>query len=261
MTPASNDNHALTAVADFYDRLAPDYDAMTEFEKRFVREKPFFHLLADKYHLSTALDAGAGTGFHAILLARLGLSVTAVDISAEMLRRLEARAAAQRLPIRTLRSSFHRLRDHCTTPFDAIFCMGNSLAHLLSEDDLRKALIEFRGLLKPQGILLLQILNYDRILAARESVQGVREADGKVYTRSYNYRGSLIDFRITRDEKRTGTSPTWQEVSLRPILAAEMLRLLPEAGFLSVAPFGGIAMEAFEPERSIDLVVLARPGG
>jgi len=69
----------------FYDELAVDYDGMTGFEQRFPHERPFFRMLIDRYKLENALDAGCGTGFHSILLAQLGLQVTATDISEELL--------------------------------------------------------------------------------------------------------------------------------------------------------------------------------
>jgi len=58
---------------------------MTGFEQRFPHERPFFRMLIDRYKLENALDAGCGTGFHSILLAQLGLQVTATDISEELL--------------------------------------------------------------------------------------------------------------------------------------------------------------------------------
>ena len=58
----------LAGVTQFYDNLADDYDAMTGFEKRFVHERPFFNLLMQRYGITSALDAGAGTGFHSLLL-------------------------------------------------------------------------------------------------------------------------------------------------------------------------------------------------
>ena len=78
-----------SGIPAFYDRLAPDYDEMTGFGKRFVHEKPFFRPLVENLNIATALDAGCGTGFHSLLLAQLGVRVTAVDVSGGMLARLE----------------------------------------------------------------------------------------------------------------------------------------------------------------------------
>lgn len=258
MIPVDESSGSLAAVEAFYDRLAPDYDAMTDFDKRFVREKPFFRLLVDKFHIATALDAGAGTGFHSILLARLGLSVTAADISGDMLAILERHAGEQGVSVRTVRSPFSKLRDHLDTRFDAIFCMGNSLAHLLSEEELRDSLAAFHGLLKPRAVLFLQIINYDRVLASKEKIQSVREIGGRVYTRSYSYRDRFIDFQIMRHDAGSPETSSQQTVTLRPILQEEMLPALRNVGFASAEAFGSIRMDKYVKETSQDLVVLAR---
>ena len=97
---------ASTDIPAFYDSLAPDYDDMTGFGKRFVHEKPFFRLLVENHRIGTALDAGCGTGFHSLLLAQLGVRVTAVDVSAEMLDRLERHGREMGLPVNRVRSDF-----------------------------------------------------------------------------------------------------------------------------------------------------------
>ncbi len=139
------------SAAEFYDTLASDYDRMTGFEGRFIREGPSFKAIAEDHGIAAALDAGCGTGFHSLLLARLGVNVTAVDLSEVMLERLRRHAQRENLSIATVRASFQELQQHLTTPFDGVFCMGNALAHLLTADDLRLALRNFFGLLKPGG--------------------------------------------------------------------------------------------------------------
>ena len=60
-------NQTVKTSADFYDVLAADYNAMTNFERRLITEQPLYRALVDRYHIHTALDAGCGTGFHSIL--------------------------------------------------------------------------------------------------------------------------------------------------------------------------------------------------
>ena len=125
----------MDSVEEFYDRLAPDYDAMTTFEKRFVQEGPFFRLLVQRYHIASALDAGCGTGFHSIVLSSLGVSVTAVDISARMLLELQRHMTGLGRDVRTVQAQFADLPAHITERFDAVFCMGNTLAHLRTREE------------------------------------------------------------------------------------------------------------------------------
>jgi len=248
------------AVEEFYDRLAPDYDAMTTFEKRFIQEEPFFRLLVQRYRIGSALDAGCGTGFHSILLTRLGVSVTAVDISSRMLGELACHIAGLGLDIRTVQAHFVDLPARVTGPFDALFCMGNTLAHLLTKQDLRAALAAFVKLLTPGGILFVQVLNYDRILRTRPEIQSVKETDRGTFTRSYEYPGDTIRFTIRMAPAARGVSSEErvQSVNLRPVLSTEFVSLLAETGFDDVHTFGSVAMEEYEPATSKDLVVLAR---
>jgi len=54
--------------------------------------------------------------------------------------------------------------------FDAVLCLGNSFAHLPDfEGNLlnqRRALQNFKALLKPRGILVIDHRNYDEILTS-----------------------------------------------------------------------------------------------
>jgi SAM-dependent methyltransferase len=245
-------------VASFYDWLAPDYDLMTGFEKRFVHEKPFFRILLEKHKIVTALDAGCGTGFHSLLLAQLGVGVTAVDVSAAMVQRLERHAAEKDLRVRTAVSDFQSVPDLLPGPVDAVFCMGNTLAHLLSVSELKNALSAFARVLRPGGILFAQTLNYELILSRRDRIQSVKEADGVIFVRSYEYEGEFVSFNILKLQRGAGgIVHAVESVRLRPVLREEFLPLLHEAGFDSVRAYGGIAMEEFVPGASKDLVVLA----
>jgi glycine/sarcosine N-methyltransferase len=245
----------------FYDSLAPDYDDMTGFDKRFVHERPFFRLLVENRRIGTAVDAGCGTGFHSLLLAGLGVRVTAVDVSGEMLNRLESHSAKMALDIRRVRSGFTGLGEILKGPFDAVFCMGNTLPHLLTEPEIGKALETFASLLRPGGILFLQMLNYEKILAIRERIQGVRENEGTTYVRFYDFDagGESILFNILRlEKKKEKISPSLITIPLLPLTIDRIVRLLAMSGFREITAYGSIAMEPFDPQESRDLVILAQ---
>jgi glycine/sarcosine N-methyltransferase len=248
-------------VVGFYDWLAPEYDLMTEFEKRFVQETPFFRLLVERYSLATAVDAGAGTGFHSLLLARLGVGVTAVDISPLMIQRLKEHARTMGLTVRGVVAPFTELPEILRAPADAVFCLGNTLAHCLTREELLETLRSFARVLRPGGVLVAQTLNYDRILAKKEPIQSVKEINGKTFVRSYEYHRDTIRFNILKLERDgSGIHHSLESVDLRPLLVQDLVPALKETGFPDVRTYGGITLEDFIPGSSKDLVVLARKG-
>lgn len=245
-------------IAGFYDRLSGDYDRMTGFEQRFVRERPFIKLLVDRHQITRAVDAGTGTGFHAILLARLGVHVTAIDLSPAMIAALQAHAAREQLRITGLVGAFDALPSLLGQPQDAVLSMGNTLAHLPSSDDLLTALRAFRQVLRPGGVAFVQMLNYKRILASRERVLADKVEDGIRFLRWYEYEGEHIRFNITR-ERVDGTLPAdTQTVTLMPFTDDDLRVAARRAGFSEIATLGSIALEDYDEERSRDCVMLAR---
>jgi SAM-dependent methyltransferase len=244
-------------IAGFYDRLSGDYDVMTGFDQRFVRERPFIKLLVDRHRIGRAVDAGSGTGFHAILLARLGVSVTAVDLSPAMIAALRAHAADEQLRIAAVVGSFDQLPAVVNGPQDAVLSMGNTLAHMPDAAALESALTAFRQVLRPGGILLLQLLNYKRILAAREKVLADKTGNGLRFIRWYEYEGSRIRFNITV-ERTDGNAPAeTRSVELTPFTDDDLHRAAQHAGFGESHTHGSIAFEPYDEERSRDTVFLA----
>jgi glycine/sarcosine N-methyltransferase len=253
-----------TEVADitgFYDRISGDYDRMTGFEQRFVRERPFIRMLVDRHGIRTALDAGTGTGFHALLLAQLGVRVTAVDISPTMIAALDDHAASMGAAITTFVTSFRELPERVREPQDAIFSLGNTVAHASSYNELVEFLVAFHRVLKPGGILLLQLLNYRRILATKESTQLVREEGNTRFVRWYAYEDSRVRFNITREYAGDAQPASTISVLLTPFTDDDLRAALAAAGFTGVRIYGSIAMEVYEADRSKDCVVLAQVPG
>lgn len=240
--------------ASFFDALAPDYDTMTDVNARLVRERPFFHVLVDRHDIRTAIDLGTGTGVHAILMAQLGVRVTAVDVSEEMLRLARVNASRHHVRFRTLRADVTSLADVVSSTFDAAVCLGNTLVHLHRPEELDRATEGFRRIVHRDGVVVVQTLNYEKIETGREVVLNVREREGAVFERSYRPHGGMLEFRTT---VRRGARTDVQSVLHRPWRSEELIGSLRRAGFASIDHYGGIDLQPFDASASTDLFLIA----
>ena len=256
MVLTTEDEHR---VAGFYDWLAPEYDRMTGFEKRFIHEKPFFRMLVERFGIRTALDAGAGTGFHSLLLSQLGVDVTAMDVSPAMLRMLQANARQRGLHVRVVEGSFEDVPLRLADTLDAVFCLGNSLAHVLPLENLRRSLENFASVLKPDGMLFLQTVNFDRLSRSGDRIQSIKEIGDVMTVRFYDSGEEFVRFNVLRIEKIGGElKHDMNSILLRPVMKGDITNLLAESGFADIKTYGGITLEEFDPGASRDLVILAR---
>ena len=90
-----------------------------------------------RIHERTILDVGTGTGRAALMLARGGARVTAIDASEQMLDVARARAAEQMVKVHFLRGDAHAL-DFKDRSFDVVVC----LRMLMHAPDWRRCLSE-----------------------------------------------------------------------------------------------------------------------
>ncbi|MBN2084712.1 MAG: class I SAM-dependent methyltransferase [Anaerolineales bacterium] len=252
-----------------YDSLSADYDRFVNWPARLAAEMPFFEQRLAASGARRVLDAACGTGQHAIALARLGLSVSAADPSAGMIAQARANASASGAAVRFEQAGFGGMsRVFGKASFDALLCLGNSLAHVADGAGLAAAAADFADCLAGGGLLILQNRNYDRVMAARErwfdpqaNAEGGREW---VFVRFYDFEpdGSILFHILTLSREKEG--PWDQAVSstrLWPLRSVELTRALEKAGFEILAQCGSVRGDPFDPAASPDLVVVARSRG
>jgi glycine/sarcosine N-methyltransferase len=254
-----------------YDSFADDYDRFVDWPSRLTFELPFLEATLQRLaepggRLPSILDAACGTGQHALALQERGYPTAGADLSPAMIERARQNALERGLGVRFEVAGFGQL---ATTfgpeSFKAVLCLGNSLPHVTDPADLAEALRDFAALLRPGGLLLLQNRNFDQVLAqvARwMEPQSAREGDTEwLFVRFYDYLDDgNIDFNILRLQ-RAGDSPWTQALTstrLRPLTQSELRQALPEAGFARIEWYGGLDGSPFDPQKSGNLVVVAR---
>jgi SAM-dependent methyltransferase len=231
----------------FYDQLAVDYDQMIGFDDRLEKEAVIFRKIFDRFPAKNILDTGCGTGFHSIVFALLGKNVTAIDNSAAMLAKARENSRQWQASPEFIKADFLNFNRQIKIQFDAIYCLGNSFAHLLTAAERRNVLRNFKQALTPQGYVFLQVMNYDKILKEKPQIFSVKEQDQRRYVRSYQYQPATIIFTI-----RIETPAGKREISheLYPLQSAEVSKTAAESGFNKVSLFGNLSLSEYDQYHS-----------
>ena len=161
----------MNIVQSFYDNMASEYDKLfldwqaTTKEQAVILDKIFCE---NGYHRNTKiLDCACGIGTQAIGLAALGYDVTGSDISDGELAEAKARAAKNNVSIRLKQADFCALSDVFSQQFDIVIAMDNALPHMLSQNALATAIQSIAGRVKPGGMFVASIRDYDALLAEK----------------------------------------------------------------------------------------------
>ncbi len=248
-----------------YDEFSADYDRFVDWPARLGAELPFIEQQLQRSQSHRVLDVACGTGRHVIALAERGYEVVGVDLSAAMVER--ARAGGQDAGVDTGFdvAGFGEVDGRVGGDFDALLCLGNSLPHLLTPDELTAALDDFAACLRPAGLLLIQNRNFDLVLSSgqrRMEPQNYRENGAEwLFVRFYDFEADgALTFNLltlTRSESAEWMQ-RWDRTRLRPLLQEELVAALGEAGFADIASYGDMSGSSFDRTRSGNLVVTAR---
>lgn len=158
------------------DFLAHHYSWMCGgFELKLEENRKFFQSHGMRPALSgVAVDLGAGSGFQSIPLAQTGYEVIAIDLSRDLLGELRSQAAG--LSIVTIEDNLLNFREHIPGDIELIVCMGDTITHLQTLEEVQSLLenagraIEYNGnLILGFRDLTVELKNLDRFIAVRSS--------------------------------------------------------------------------------------------
>jgi methylase of polypeptide subunit release factors len=153
-------------LVDFYDQLAPDYHLIfADWKSSVLYQAEVLNKLIQaetgRPGLSI-LDCSCGIGTQAIGLALNGYTVHATDLSQAAVKRAAREAKAFNVSLTTGVADFRDLAAQVEGSFDVVITCDNSLPHLLTTEDMRRAAQNIGAKLKPGGLLLLSIRDYDQ---------------------------------------------------------------------------------------------------
>jgi glycine/sarcosine N-methyltransferase len=239
----------------FYDALADDYHLIfADWQGSMRRQAAALDRIIHEQLGSgprTILDCACGIGTQAIGLALLGYRVHATDFSPAAVARAEREAAARRVSLSFGVADLRTLADDVDGEFDVVLACDNALPHLLTDDDLRLAVTHMAAKLRPGGLFLASLRDYDRLLQERPQGEGPRVFDDirgrRISFQVWDWAGDGSRYRLHQflvQQQGAGWQTRHFSTDYRALLPAELVAALRQAGF----PLGIIHWH--EPEES-----------
>lgn len=164
----------------FYERLLDEYHLMFPdwFSNLAALTKPTLDLVKNhSTNIETILDASCGVGTHALALAASGYKVHAVDVKAEVLDTLNQESSDHGLEVTSQVGDLRTLSVDVIGQFDCVVCF-NGFPHLQTDRELFAACQETKSKLKPGGLLIASMRDYDAMLVDRSSGYAPRPKPG-----------------------------------------------------------------------------------
>ncbi len=183
------------SVSDFYDGLAPDYHLVyaDRWDQAVARQGEALDAIIRRAHprARDVLDCSCGIGTQAIGLAKRGYRVHGTDISAGSIERARAEATRHEADLTFAVADFRDLSS-VQGDYDVVLSADNALPHLLYDADLEQALRAMRAKLRPDGLLLISVRDYDKALVDRPATAPPFLIDGpprRLFVRLHDWDG------------------------------------------------------------------------
>ena len=243
-----------------------DYRKIIAWPKRLAREWRFLEKAFGSLPSRRILDLGCGTGEHARFLAEKGFEVVGVDVSDTMLER--AREGVVPAGVQFLQGDLAHVETVVTGKFGGAICLGNTLVHITSAPVLADLLRGIRKVLLPGAPLIVQILNYERLVQTGQRclpMTFIEDEDGEaIFLRVMTHKpdGSVIFtpamLRYRPDAEPALEVMTAHNVPLHGWRSVELDGALQAAGFTTRQLYGTMAEVPYVAGESTDVVIVAR---
>ena len=213
--------------AGLYDPLMKDvdYDRWAEYIASFLPEGSL-----------RIADCACGTGEITIRLAKMGYTLTGIDISEDMLRIAAEKARKSALKLPFICQNMAELQLH--RPQDAIVCACDGVNYLDSVEQVGRFFSAAYAVLKPNGLLLFDI-------SSRHKLENVldcntfAEDDGErayIWKNCYDPESRLISMELSFYEKQGELYRRFEESHIqRAHEEKELLSAMEKAGFDAAA--------------------------
>jgi 2-polyprenyl-3-methyl-5-hydroxy-6-metoxy-1,4-benzoquinol methylase len=234
-----------TSIAKYYPQIFPLNPSQVRFLSTIL-----------PYNGARVLDVGCGAGDLAFALSKFGFPIWAIDFDAEMIEMAQHAKSEDTIFPLFEQIDMRQIDQHYPEAFfDTIICFGNTVVHLLNDEDILQFLSAVHRTLAPDGSFTLQLLNYNHILQNNIKSLPLIDNEHITFERKYEYSDAseLIDFNTRLTVKATG-QVIENSVKLNLLRQEKLEGLLHKAGFQNLKYFGNFEGEALLP-NSLPLIV------
>ena len=163
-------------VTDVYHLIFEDWDASMVWQGERLDD-----LIRSRWgqDANCILDVTCGIGTQAIALANRGYSVTASDLSERSVERAKAEAIKRGLQIDFMTCDVRQAAQTHDAPFDVVISCDNALPHLLTDEEIRSALMQMFHCVREGGGVITTIRDYSQEREREELIPyGIRDVGG-----------------------------------------------------------------------------------
>lgn len=240
-----------------FDHIAEFYPLLFDESARLDNEKFLLLELLQRYKSPVrVLDLACGSGVHARFFAEYGCHVTAVDLSPAMLRYARAQKLSEKID--------YVVADMVKLPFtglwDVIVCLGNSLCLIPHRHLVHAFFSQIQSLLAPEGVFVMQILNYNHPGMQEIQTKCVRkEAGDKKVTiiKTLTPEKEVVFLSIAYFAYIEGAYKTSSETNiLQKWTLTDLSRIATDTNLVIQSVYGDYQKSPFDLNTSKDLIIL-----
>ena len=233
--------NAYHALAASYDSLTldVDYDAIVAFYMRLLER--------EGVSPRTAADLACGTGSVAIRLAQMGLSVTAVDLSEEMLCAASQKAQGMENAPTFVCQPLQNL--YLPRAVDLAVCALDSMDYITDPADCRQAIFRIYKALNPGGCFIFDVNTPEKLHAMDGQVfLDENEDTFCVWRGEFDEKTNILSYGMDLFQKQGSLwHRSFEEHQEYAYSARQLTGWLKEAGFTKIEVFADRRLEAPVP--------------
>ena len=242
------------SIAEYFDILYPE-EVLTRVQAAF------YEMIIKKYNVRSACDLACRTGQTLKLLNKLGIKKLAgVDVSPAMIARCKKKVPKN--TVLFVNDVYLAPLSVGETKFDLVICTKDSLPMVLDDEALMNFFGQARQLLTDNGVLIVEMWNYEKIWRNKERFMPVMDRctkkDSRLFFLENDFHQELLVRNLIRLEK---DKHEWilraLSIPARPITRNEVEFFVKEAQFSKWGFLGSYAGGPYVPQESMYTILIA----